>query len=219
MQIMTSEYVQYGCGWYAPAGWLNFDASPTLRWERLPIVGQLWTKNTRRFPENVRYGDIVKGLSISKGSCKGIYCSHVLEHLALTDFEVALAHTWEYLAPGGAFRFVVPDLEHLARAYLLDEDSLAACRFMEATYLGKKQRVRGLRAVLLQWLGNSGHLWMWDEKSMFKKLSEHGFKNIRRAYFGDAEDKKFNEVEDKGRFEGCLAMQCERQAGPVLDSL
>ena len=51
---------------------------------------------------------------------------------------------------------------------------------------------------------------MWDEKSMAKKLSEHGFKNIRRAYFGDAEDKKFNEVEDKGRFEGCLAMQCER---------
>ena len=46
-------YVQYGCGLSAPAGWMNFDASPTLRFERSPI-GFLYTRNRERFPRNVR---------------------------------------------------------------------------------------------------------------------------------------------------------------------
>ena len=33
-------YLQYGCGWDALDGWLNFDASPTLRMERIPAVGK-----------------------------------------------------------------------------------------------------------------------------------------------------------------------------------
>lgn len=205
---MSGEYVQYGCGWSAPDGWLNFDASPTLRFERLPFVGRLYTRNAKRFPTNVRYGDIVKGLPIPRESCRGIYCSHVLEHLALADFDIALTHTYDYLKAGGTFRFVLPDLEQLAREYLADEDPLATCRFMEASCLGKKQRVRGLRGFLVGWLANSAHLWMWDEKSMTNQLHNHGFKRIRRAHFGDADDKTFNEVEDRGRFNGCLAMQC-----------
>jgi hypothetical protein len=34
---MNNEYVQYGCGYSAPNSWVNFDASPTLRFERIPI--------------------------------------------------------------------------------------------------------------------------------------------------------------------------------------
>lgn len=62
-------YLQYGCGWCAPEGWLNFDASPTLRFERLPLIGRLHTRNAERFPANVRYGDVVKGLPPADGSC------------------------------------------------------------------------------------------------------------------------------------------------------
>ena len=57
---MKPLYVQYGCGWCAPEGWLNFDASPTLRFERLPMLGGLYTRNAERFPAAVRYGDIVR---------------------------------------------------------------------------------------------------------------------------------------------------------------
>jgi len=205
---MTGRYLQYGCGWCTPEGWLNFDASPTLRFERLPVLGWLYTKNATRFPANVRYGDIVKGLPVKSGSCAAIYCSHVLEHLALDDLDKALRHTQQYLAPGGTFRFVLPDLEALARAYLSDPDGMASCRFMEAACLGKRSRSHGLRAVVKEWLGKSAHLWMWDEKSMRAKLEEHGFHQIRQATFGDAEDRRFCEVEDPGRFAGCLAMQC-----------
>src|ERR1700688_376097 len=80
-----SCYVQYGCGWSAPEGWTNFDASLTLKWERIPILGRC-TKNSRRFPPNVRSGDIVKGLPVGDESCHGVYASHVLEHLTLEEF-------------------------------------------------------------------------------------------------------------------------------------
>jgi SAM-dependent methyltransferase len=207
---MNSEYVQYGCGWCAPESWLNFDCSPTLRFERLPLAGRLYTRNARRFPGNVRFGDIVRGLPVAPGSCRGIYCSHVLEHLALDDFHAALRNTYTYLRPGGVFRLVVPDLERLARDYLADPSPTAAEKFMDESVLGRKRRPRGFRGLLGAWLGNSAHLWMWDEKAMRARLAEHGFKDLRRAALGDAEDRMFDLVEDKGRFDGCLAIQCRR---------
>jgi SAM-dependent methyltransferase len=201
--------MQYGCGWSAPTGWLNFDASPTLIFERLPLVGKLYTRNDRRFPDNVRYGDIVRGLPLAPGSCDGIYCSHVLEHLALDDFHTALENTKRYLKAGGYFRFVLPDLEQLARNYLSDASPSAASSFMEASCLGRRSRSRGIKGLAVYLMGNSSHLWMWDEKSLAEQLTAHGFKSIRRASFGDADDSRFNEVEDPGRFEGCLALQCQ----------
>lgn len=66
----SNMYVQYGCGWNAPQDWRNFDASPTLYFERMPLVGKLYTKNKTRFPHNVEFGDIVEGLPISDGSCR-----------------------------------------------------------------------------------------------------------------------------------------------------
>ena len=208
--MRTSEYVQFGSGFSAPEGWLNFDASPTLRFERLPLIGKLYTRNVQRFPGNVFYGDIVKGLPIPAGSCRGIYCSHVLEHLTFDEFDAALRNVFCYLKPGGTFRFVLPDLKRLAQDYVGNPDPHAAHRFMEASGLGVKTRLRGIAGFARVWLGHSAHLWMWDEQSLGAKLQERGFGGIRRAVFGDAEDKKFNEVEDEGRFANCLAMQCRK---------
>ncbi|MGO8676430.1 MAG: class I SAM-dependent methyltransferase [Limisphaerales bacterium] len=207
---MANLYVQYGCGWTTPEGWAHFDASPALRWERVPVLGSLWTKNAKRFPKTARYGDIVKGLPVAMGSCAGIYCSHVLEHLALADVDRALANTYGYLREEGTFRFVMPDLEQLARVYIADSDPGAAHRFMKGCLLGKERRPRGFIEFLIQWAGNSSHLWMWDEKAMTEELTRHGFRNVRRAQFGDAEDRRFREVEEKARFDGCLAMQCRK---------
>lgn len=144
------------------------------------------------------------------GSCSGIYCSHVLEHLAFDDFSVALENTFKYLRQGGVFRFVLPDLEQLIRDYMADNSAQRAVKFMEASGLGKKARVRGINGFVAGWLGNSAHLWLWDAKSMREQLQNCGFQEIRRAAFGDAEDKRFNEVEEIERFNGCLAMQCRK---------
>jgi hypothetical protein len=202
-------YVQYGCGFSAPEGWLNFDASPTLRFERSP-VGFLYTRNASRFPGGVRYGDIIRGLPISDSSCRGLYCSHVLEHLALEDCDKALAHSLLYLEPGGIFRIVVPDFAAYVRTYNEHASDDAAIVFMESSALGRRQRLRGLQGLLQHWLGNSAHLWMWDERSLAARLRQHGFVNIRRAACGDSEDPRFAEVENPDRFIDALAIQCAR---------
>lgn len=205
------EYIQYGCGWSAPSGWLNFDVSPTIRFERLPLLGRLYTKNASRFPENIEYGDITKGLPIPPESCKGVYCSHILEHLALDDFRIALHNTKIVLQHDGIFRFVLPDLEYLIKEYLNDSSSNAAHEFMRKTYLGYEKRDQGLKGLMFFWFGNSRHLWMWDYKSIEAELQKVGFVNVRRAFFGDSSDPKFQEVEDKSRWDNCLGVECNKQ--------
>lgn len=205
-------YVQYGCGLSAPPGWVNFDTSPTLRLQKLPVIGALMRRREPVFPKNVLVGDIVKGLPVPANSCDAVYCSHVLEHLALEDCRTALAHTYSYLKAGGIFRLVVPDLEYLARAYLESTASQPALEFIRSLGMGRTARPRGLRGFFRDWLGNSQHLWMWDYRSLFVELSRAGFRDVRRARFGDSPDPRFAEVEERSRWDNCLGMECRKPA-------
>ncbi len=76
VSTMHHVYVQYGCGYSACEGWLNFDASPTLRIERIPLFGNIisaaFSGNRDRFPASVRYGDIRKGPLVPEGSADGV---------------------------------------------------------------------------------------------------------------------------------------------------
>lgn len=209
-KLDRNQFVQYGCGWSAPENWRNFDASPTLRFERLPLIGKLYTKNSSRFLDNVEYGDIVQGLPLQDHSCRAVYCSHILEHLSLTDFRKALKNTHQILAHGGTFRLVLPDLEYIAKEYINDMSDKAAIKFMQQTALGKEVRHRGIKEFIFEWVGNARHLWMWDYKSIKIELRNAGFNNIRRAQFGDASDIIFQEVENKDRWDNCLGVECKK---------
>ena len=203
-----------GCGWCAPKEWANFDASLTLKWERLPILGRSYTKNARRFPANVKPGSIVKGLPVPDESWVGVYASHVREHLTLEDFHFALKNTWRILRKGGVFRLVVPDLEWSAREYIarLDRGEPNANAFLlRATYLGSEIRQRGLAGLARKLFNTSAHLWMWDETSLTHALRDHKFDRIRRCRFGDCEDTMFSLVEDRSRFDNAVAMEARRQ--------
>jgi SAM-dependent methyltransferase len=200
-------YVQYGCGFSPGEGWENFDSSPTLRVERMPILGLLLSAklsgNAHRFPASVRYGDICKGLPIADGTVRGCYASHVLEHLSLTDLRQALANTLRLLKPGGVFRLVVPDLYERARRYVAEADRKspsAAATFLRSTHLGHEKRPKTLLQYLRQLVGGSMHLWMWDEHSLSAELDRAGFVNIRRCQFGDSGDPMFARVEERARF-------------------
>ena len=50
--------VQFGCGFSAPEGWINYDSSPTLRFEKLPtLLGpNLYHRNKKRV-SNKRFGN------------------------------------------------------------------------------------------------------------------------------------------------------------------
>jgi len=210
---MSKLYVQYGCGLSAPKEWLNFDTSPTLRIQKTPLIGKLFkNKLNTVFPENVEYGDIIKGLPLKNESCNGVYCSHVLEHLSLNDFRKALVNTLTILKPGGIFRCVVPDLEILARNYIKAVDNkkiTAAIEFIGSdTLLGTVSRPKKIKDKIINLYGNSNHLWMWDFLSLASELEKAGFKNMRRAAFNDSKDALFKLVEDESRFINALAIEC-----------
>jgi SAM-dependent methyltransferase len=203
-------FVQYGCGLSAPDSWVNFDASPTLRLQKIRYVGALVTRGRTIFPKSVRYGDVTRGLPIQTGSCDGVYASHVLEHLALDDFYRALDETLRILRVGGRFRLVVPDLLDLAANYVRafeNGDHEASHKFMRDAYLGSATRPRSLKGNLIAQAGNHDHLWMWDRLSMAAALSNAGFRNIREARFGDSEELAFALVEDPDRFQNAIAFE------------
>ena len=69
-------YVQYGAAYSAPEGWLNFDASPTLRLQKLPVAGKalarVWkserfswslTRLMHRFPED---GPVERAMQVAE---------------------------------------------------------------------------------------------------------------------------------------------------------
>jgi SAM-dependent methyltransferase len=211
---MTKTYVQYGCGLSAPNEWKNFDSSPTLIIQNLPVLGTLFkSKLNIIFPKNVLYGDIVKGLPIPDNSCDGLYCSHTLEHIALNDFRKALKNSYKILKKGGIFRCVVPDMEFLARSYINDFDknhNSASLNFLNCTLLGVVERPSGLKGIISSFLGNAQHLWMWDKKSLSEELLNVGFKQIRVCEFNDSEDKMFKYVEDVTRFQNAVAIECKK---------
>lgn len=198
--------VHYGSHVYAPADWINFDASPTLLLQRLPLIGGVLHKLSgmpEKFPAAVRYGDITRGLPFENGSVSAVYASHVLEHLSHEDFYAALEETHRMLRPGGVFRLIVPDLAGRARRYLEAHergDGAAAERFMRETLLGRQSRPKTLKARAKALFGNEVHLWMWDEPSMRAALSAVGFGDIRMCKMGDAEDAAFRSVESRNRF-------------------
>ena len=192
--------------------WINFDASPTLRFERLPLVGWAYTKNKQRFPKDVRYGDIVRGLPIPAQSCSGLYASHVLEHLALDDCRIALRQSFTLLKPGGIFRMIVPDLEALIKQYVQMTTAEASSEFMRRTSLGRAVAPRGLVDFAKAFLGHAEHLWMWDYKGMARELELAGFVAIRRCTFGDSQDPMFRDVEAPERFVDAVAIECARAA-------
>jgi len=204
------KYVQYGCGFSAPLKWKNYDSSPTLRFEKLPIIGKFKLKNAQKFPRNVFYGDIVNGLPEVENSIDGIYCSHVLEHLSYEDFLQALKNTYKILKPGGIFRCVVPDLKHAAEEYLknFEGDSNPAKNFMTSTMLGVEKRNKSIFGTLVSLFGNSKHLWMWDNKSLTQELDKAGFINCRNCSFNDSSDIHFNYVEEQSRFLNAVAIEC-----------
>lgn len=206
-------YIQYGCGLCAPNEWKNFDSSPTLQLQRLPLVGKLIENATKvHFPENVIYGDIVKGLPVKLNSCDGIYSSHTLEHLSLNDFRSALSNTYKILKVGGIFRCVVPDLETYARKYINNlekgNENSSLIFLFDETLLGYKSRNRNVTKILTSYFSNSNHLTMWDNLSLINELTKIGFSSVRKCKFNDSTDSMFKHVEDINRFQNAVSIEC-----------
>lgn len=91
--------VNIGCGSTYHLEWINLDIASNS-------------------PHVISY-DIRKGLPFEDNSCDVVYSSHLLEHLKQCEAHDLVAEVYRVLRPGGIFRIVVPDLEQIARQYLL----------------------------------------------------------------------------------------------------
>jgi len=216
-------YVQYGAGSEAVKGWLSFDASPTLRLQKIPIVGRLLrNKLNCIFDHDIQFGDVVKGLPLNPESVDGLFCSHVLEHLSYVDCLTALKNSFAYLKRGGVFRILVRDLAYYIDNYqqmqssgnpdLISKSSYMFCR---DTYLGLEVSRSSIRHRLLDAFGGSAHRWMWDEPGLTNARENHGFVNIKRFQQDVCEDEMFLRPERKHQFgnqEGLygLALECRK---------
>lgn len=209
----NGHYVHYGAGRRVPTEWLNFDISPTLRIQKIPLIGKWLARKAQgfNFPDHLLVGDIVKGLPLPNESCKAIYCAHVLEHLTRERAHMALKNTYDLLQPGGVFRCVLPDLNVYAERYLQRSaagDAEAAHLFMREACLGTEDHHDGWRGPVRRTFGNYLHLWMWDAASFEAALRQAGFTQFRPCKMGDAADPMFDHVERESRFFDALAYEC-----------
>ena len=199
---MKKKYLQFGCGSSNPEAFINYDSSFNLYIQR-SIFRFLW-RHKVVYPSNVIFGDVVKGLPIAPGSMKGIYSSHVLEHLSYNDCRKALRNCFSYLEAGGIFRCVLPNLEAEISSYLRmkqNGDKNAASKFMRFTFLGYEDRPSSLRQLLRWHLATDRHFWMWDYDSLSTELLEAGFSSAKKSSYNMSADPVFNSAEDPSRFE------------------
>lgn len=195
--------MQFGCGTTNPASFDNYDSSLNLYLQR-HWVTKLFTRSKVVYPHGVVYGDIVRGLPYEPQSLKGIYSSHVIEHLAYNDCRRAIVNSFGYLEDGGIFRCVLPNLEAQVGDYLKLKstgDVDAANKFMRYTFLGYENRPGNLRSLVRWYLATDMHLWMWDAESLMAELKAAGFSKVYRSGFNQSVDPVFNEAEHPGRFE------------------
>ena len=199
---MSKVCLQFGCGLSTHPNWLNYDRSPRLFFENslvFPLLSFCGLK--RLFPKDAKYGDIVKGLPISKGSIDLIYSSHVLEHMSQQDAMIALRNCFELLKPGGKLKIVVPDLFCRVEKYYNDAGhSEAADGFLIDTLLGTEVYDRSFRGLVSRALGSSEHLWMYDVASLTQKLQAVGFTSVARSGYLNSGDPEFEQVEEESRF-------------------
>jgi predicted SAM-dependent methyltransferase len=175
----------------------------------MPLIGRLFEIIPPQYPANVEYGNIVSGLPVQTASCSAIYCSHVLEHLTLDGFRTAIRNTYSYLDQNGVFRLVMPDLQRMACEYLESKNPDAAIEFIDRTGMGRRSAIQGFKARCRETLYR-GHQWLWDYRSTASELASAGFRQIRRAKFGDSNETRFEEVEERSRWDGALGVECIR---------
>lgn len=205
-------HVQYGAGSEAVEGWINYDASPTLLVQRIPLVGKLIrSKVNCVFDDQILYGNVVKGLPLLPCTVDGLFCSHILEHLSYSDCLTALKNSYEYLRYGGRFRILVPDLAIYISEYQNASTSVdASFEFMTRTGLGLHSSRKTFKKRLVDSFGNSAHRCMWDYNALRTVLSECGFVDINRFEQGKCEDQNFLKPERDHQFFAALAIECSK---------
>ena len=193
---MNSIKLNLGCGAVRPQGWVNTDSSLNAHIQRIPIVGSIVHKmfHTVEYSDNnVVYMNLNKRWPYKNDSVDIVYASHLFEHLTLPSAELFLNESYRCLAPGGVVRIVVPDLYKICKRYISEyeqSDKADPTEFIMWAINMHREGQYGMKSgwmkkFILEWQGYPHqHKFMYDEKSLTKKLKEKGFNEIRSLRYG-----------------------------------
>lgn len=158
-----------GCGYDVREGWVNIDM---VKSSGAKLGGN------RVF---IAY-DLRRNIPLKDQSCVYIYSSHFWEHLDyMTGFKM-MQESHRVLAEGGTFRIVLPDFEHVFKAYV-NQDSA----FFDGIATKALINVAGAETILdyvhYSVYQYGEHVCLYDTERVCKMLTQAGFKNVRPVTF------------------------------------
>jgi len=179
--------INVGCGRTPVKGWKNFDNTKSLFlakhpvWLRILMMLKFVSKDSVEFVgfikvNEINYADVSRRIPEPDNSVEVLYSSHMLEHLDVNKAKFFLQESRRVLSHGGIIRISVPDLKSSVERYLNSGD---AEEFMKGILLhsdedgGLKSRIKYLL------MGNRGHQWMYDGKSLCGLLILAGFNDVK----------------------------------------
>ncbi len=190
------NYLNLGCGTHY---------STQKEWTNLDFIST---------GEGVIAHNLLKGIPCETNSFDLVYHSHVLEHFSKEDGDKFITECFRVLKPGGILRIAIPDLERIARKYLLylekglqnPDDAIVRANYEWMLLEMYDQTVRNTSG------GNMGKYLFQDtlinEDFVFQRIGEEG-KAIRKAYLTHKENKKSpdNSLEHNSYKESLIAKQ------------
>jgi predicted SAM-dependent methyltransferase len=148
-----------GCGTVRLEGWVNID-----------IDGQ---------PDLVL--DLRFGLPFADGSVDRIHSEHMLEHFSLADSQLLMTEACRVLRPGGVIRIGMPDLEDVIKRYTAP-DWRNQPWIQDQNFDWIDTPVALINVAFRGW----EHRYLYDENELRHRLSEAGFREVRRVRWGES---------------------------------
>jgi predicted SAM-dependent methyltransferase len=214
-----------GCGAVRPEGWVNIDSSLNAHLQKIPLLRSITRKlfGTVQYDNhNVVYMNLNKRWSAYKdNSVDVVYASHFFEHLSLSSADLFLKESFRCLKPGGVIRLVVPDIYKLAKNYIEEYESGVdnpAEFFMWAFNMHREgQYGSSINFFKKQVYEQQGyphqHKYMYDEKSLGKKMAEAGFTDILSLEYGISNYlPEIKDVEGKAEAHRSVYMEAKKPA-------
>ena len=151
----TSRRLQFGCGAFPAAGWINTNLLPG---------------------EGVDFsGDIREGLPLPSDSIQYIASMHALVELPYLEVVPALRELYRILEPGGMLRLGLPDLDRAIAAYVAHDRAYFTIPDDEIA------SIDGRFVVQMTWYGTN--LMMFTPTVARELLERAGFGEVRQAAY------------------------------------
>lgn len=151
-----------GCGKVRFDGWVNLDENSAL-----DTVDLVW--------------DLRRGLPVPDGSCRFVYCEHLLEHLTAEQGLSFLRECRRALNRDGVLRVAMPSLDVILERAVSDN-----WRDQDWLTWSKHGKVKTRAEMINVAFRNWGHQYLYDREELHRRLAEAGFSRVVDCALGES---------------------------------